>query len=113
MHANAEAISGSGADDFEQGSADTDPQADFKEKLDELGLRRVDAYVRDDREKKKASKAAEEKRKYRAQRKAEGIGQFVVEVPEDDDAKQAVYAVGRRSSTTRRTARTSAPSSCR
>jgi len=93
MHANAEAMSG--ADDFEQGSADTDPQADFKEKLDELGLRRVDAYVRDDREKKKASKAAEEKRKYRAQRKAEGIGQFVVEVPEDDDAKQAVYAVAK------------------
>jgi hypothetical protein len=95
MHANAEAISGSGADDFEQGSADTDPEADFKEKLDELGLRRVDAYVRDDREKKKVSKAAEEKRKYRAQRKAEGIGQFVVEVPEDDDAKQAVYAVAK------------------
>ena len=65
------------------------------EKLSELGLKRVDAYVRDGREKKKVSKAAEEKRKYRAQRKAEGIGQFVVEVPEDDDAKHALYAVAK------------------
>lgn len=95
IHTDAEAMFGSAADGFEQGSADTHPEADFREKLDELGLKRVDAYVRDGREKKKVSKAAEEKRKYRAQRKAEGIGQFVVEVPEDDDAKQAVYAVAK------------------
>ena len=95
IHASAEAIPGSGAENSEQGSADTHAEADFTEKLSELGLRRVDAYVRDGREKKKVSKAAEEKRKYRAQRRADGIGQFVVEVPEDDDAKRTVYAVAK------------------
>ena len=93
IHAGASATSGSGS--FEQESADPHAEADLAEKLSELGLKRVDAYVRDGREKKKVSMAAEEKRKYRAQRKAEGIGQFVVEVPEDDDAKHALYAVAK------------------
>ena len=51
------------------------------------------AYIRVAREKKKVSAAAKAKREYRARRKAEGFEQYVVEVPDKEDAKSTVYAV--------------------
>ena len=81
------------------GAQDSDAEAradaEFKDQLAKMGMRRVDAYVRDARKKGNVSQAAKDKRAYRAQRKAEGIGQYVVEVPEDEDAKRAVYAVAK------------------
>jgi hypothetical protein len=93
-HAGAKATSGNGHDTFDEGSG-SDPydESQFNEKLAEWGLEPVDAYVRVARGKKKVSKAAEEKRKYRAQRKAQGFGQYLVEVPVDEDSKRTVYAV--------------------
>ncbi|WGD50270.1 hypothetical protein QA641_32375 [Bradyrhizobium sp. CB1650] len=94
IHAGAEATSERGPDTFDRGSgSDTCDESQFEEKLAELSLKRVNAYVRDARGKKKVSKAAEDKRKYRARRKAEGFDQYVVEVPEDEAAKDTVYAV--------------------
>ena len=94
VHAGAEATSDHGPDTFDPGSGtDTCDETKFKDKLAELGLKPVKAYVRVAGEKKKLSQAAQAKREYRARRKAEGFGQYVVEVPEDDDAKQTVYAV--------------------
>lgn len=93
-HAGAKATSGNDHDTFDEGSG-SDPcdESQFNEKLAEWGLEPVDAYVRVAHGKKKVSKAAEDKRKYRAQRKAQGFGQYLVEVPTDEDAKRTVYAV--------------------
>jgi hypothetical protein len=59
-----------------------------------LPLEPTKAYIRVARGKRKeGSEATTEKRKYRANRKAAGFVQYVVEVPVDEDAKRAVYAV--------------------
>ena len=94
VHAGAKATQGPGPDTFDQGSgSDTCDEAQFKEGIAKLRLKRVNAYVRIPREKKEVSEAAKEKQEYRAKRKAQGFGQYVVEVPEDEDAKDTVYAV--------------------
>ena len=95
-YAGAKGSFGSDHDAYDQGTgSDTSDEPGLRLKLAELGLRRVEAYVRDARGEKKVSKSAEDKRKYRAQRRADGIGQYQVEVPEDEDAKRAVYAVAK------------------
>ncbi len=92
VHA-ANTTSGNSHDDFDEGS-DFDPndESQFDELLAKK-MKRINAYVRIAREEKKVSQATEDKRKYRAQRKADGFGQYVVEVPLDHDAKHTVYAV--------------------
>lgn len=91
-HAGAQTTSGNGHDTLGPGSNPCD-EAKFDEMLAEWGLEPAKAYIRVAREKKKASKATIDKRAYRAQRKSLGFGQYVVEVPDDDDAKYTVYAV--------------------
>ena len=93
-HAGAQASSGNGHDTFDEGSG-SDPcdESQFDEKVAELGLEPTKAYVRVARVKKEVSQAAIDKRKYRAQRNAQGFEQYVVEVPKDEDAKRTVYAV--------------------
>jgi hypothetical protein len=44
-------------------------------------------------ERRKSPRRPRKKRKYRAQRKAQGFGQYLVEVPVDEDSKRTVYAV--------------------
>ncbi|KGT79541.1 hypothetical protein MA20_11730 [Bradyrhizobium japonicum] len=88
-----ERSSGNCHETLEEGSgADFCNESQFDEKVAEFGLEPIKA-ARVARVKKKVSEAAEAKRKYRAQRKAEGFGQYVVEVPVDEDAKRTVYAV--------------------
>jgi len=94
VNAGVKATFERGPDTFDQGSGlDTCDESQFKEKVAELGLQKTNAYVRVARLKKKVSEMAETKRKYRAQRKKDGFGQYVVEVPEQEDAKNTVYAV--------------------
>jgi len=94
IHAGAGATSGNNRGTFEEGDgADFCSEAQFDEQVAEFGLEPTKAYVRVARAKKKVSEAAEEKRKYRAQRKADGFGQYVVEVPADEAAKRTVYEV--------------------
>lgn len=94
VHADAEEASGPGPDTFDQGAgSDACDETQFDEKVAELGLEPMKAYVRVARGKKEISEAAEAKRKYRARRKAEGFEQYVVEVPKE--AKDAVYEVAR------------------
>src|SRR3954453_11769131 len=82
VHADAEEASGPGPDTFDQGAgSDACDETQFDEKVAELGLEPIKAYVRVARGKKEISEAAEAKRKYRARRKAEGFEQYVVEVP--------------------------------
>lgn len=94
IHAGAGATSGNNRGTFEEGEGPTFcSEAQFDEQVAEFGLEPTKAYVRVVRVKKKVSEAAEEKRKYRAQRKADGFGQYVVEVPTDEAAKRTVYEV--------------------
>lgn len=91
--AGAGATSGNDHDTFGEDEGPFCSEAHFDEQVAEFGLEPTKAYVRVARVKKKVSEAAEEKRNYRAQRKAEGFGKYVVEVPVDEDAKRTVYAV--------------------
>jgi len=80
-HAGAQASSGNGHDTFDEGSG-SDPcdESQFDKMIAEWGLEPTKAYVRVARKKKKeVSEAAEVKRAYRATRKAEGFGQYVIE----------------------------------
>jgi hypothetical protein len=96
VDAGAEATSGSGPDTSGAGvGSDTCDESEFKKKVAGLGLEGVLAYVPVKRKKAKLSEAAENKRTYRAQRKAQGFGQYVVEIPEDEEAKNTVYAVAK------------------
>src|ERR1700712_2826100 len=95
MTSNADAKTTSGSADDQGSGSDACGKSLFQEKLAELNLKRVEAYVRDTSAKKKISKSTEDKRNYRAQRKAEGIAQYLVEVPEDENAKRTVYAVAK------------------
>ncbi|MGY4349106.1 SepF-like predicted cell division protein (DUF552 family) [Bradyrhizobium sp. GM7.3] len=93
-HAGAQTISGNCRDASDEGSeSDFCDESQFDEKAAELGLEPTKAYVRVARVKKEVSQAVIDKRKYRAQRKAQGFEQYVVEVPKDEDAKCTVYAV--------------------
>jgi hypothetical protein len=92
-YAGARANSGNGQDASEGSGSDSCDASCFDQKVAELGLEPTKAYVRVARVKKEVSQAAINKRKYRAQRKAEGFEQYVVEVPKDEDAKRTVYAV--------------------
>jgi len=94
VDAGAKAAFERGPETFDQGPGSNDrDESQFKEKVAELGLEPTTAYVRVARRKKQVSEAAEAKRKYRAQRKKDGFGQYVVEVPEQEEAKNTVYAV--------------------
>lgn len=94
VNAGAEANSKPGPDTVGHGPGpDTCEEAQFDEKVAKLGLERTTAYVRVVRVKKKVSDAATKKREYRAERKAKGFEQYVVEVPMDHEAKDTVYAV--------------------
>lgn len=96
IHTGAVATSESDPDTFDQGlRTGSCDQSQFSEKLAELGLKRINAYVRVARADAKISKATEDKRRYREQQKAKGIGQYPVEVPYDEDARHAVYAVAK------------------
>jgi hypothetical protein len=96
VHADAKAAQGPGPDTFDQGSgSDTCDEAQFKEGLAKLRLKRVGAYVRSDREAAKISKTTDEKRKYREKQRAKGLGQYPVELPYDEDARYTVYAVAK------------------
>lgn len=96
VHAGADATSKPGPDTVGHGpDSDTYDEAQFDEKVAELGLERTTAYVRVVRAKKKVSDAAAKKREYRAERKAKGFEQYVVEVPIDQEAKDTVYAVAK------------------
>lgn len=96
IHAGAGGTSERGPDTFDHGSGpNSHDESQFNEKLAELGLEPITAYARVARAKKKVSEAATKKREYRAQRKAEGFGQYVVEIPEDEEAKNTVYAVAK------------------
>lgn len=73
-----------------------------KDKLDELGLERVDAYVHIDRidahvhtdgVTDDVSEATKNKREQRQKKCDAGLGQYVVWVPNDKDAKKALKAV--------------------
>jgi hypothetical protein len=86
--------SGNDHDTFHESSGfDPSDESQFNEMLAKWDMEPIKAYARVARRKRKVSKVAEDKRKYRAQRKADGFGQYVVEVPVDDDAKHTVYAV--------------------
>jgi len=94
VHVGAQATSKPGPDAADDGpGSDTCDEAQFDEKVAELGLERTTAYVRVARAKRKVSDAATKKREYRAERKAKGFEQYVVEVPRDQEAKDTVYAV--------------------
>jgi len=93
-HTGAQTSSKIGRDAFDEHSgSDLGDESQFNEKVAELGLEPTKAYIRVARVKKEVSQAAIDKRKYRAQRKAQGFEQYVVEVPKDEDAKCTVYAV--------------------
>src|SRR6266702_2786974 len=73
-----------------------------KDKLDELGLERVDAYVHVDRVDAHVhadgvtddvSEATKNKRVQRQEKCDAGLGQYVVWVPNNKDAKKALKAV--------------------
>jgi hypothetical protein len=73
-----------------------------KDKLDELGLERVDAYVHIDRVDANdrsggvtddVSEATKNKREQRQKKCDVGLGQYVVWVPNDKDTKKALKAV--------------------
>lgn len=94
IHACAHKSSGNGNDTIDEHlESDHCDEAEFDEKVAEWGLEPTKAYVRVARGKKKLSQAAINKREYRAQRLEKGFGQYVVEVPIDEEAKDAVYAV--------------------
>jgi hypothetical protein len=92
--ADVQANSGNGHDTFEGSGSDSCDEGQFDEKVAEWGLQPTKAYVRVARGKKKeVSEGAKDEREYRARRKADGFGQYVVEVPVDEDGKRTVYAV--------------------
>lgn len=92
-HGGAQTTSGNGRDAFEGSGSDFFDESQFDEKVAEFGLEPTMAYVRVARVRKKVSQAAINKRRYRAERKAKGFEEYVVEVPRDEDAKSTVYAV--------------------
>jgi hypothetical protein len=85
---------GHGTPHHGQGPEDCSP-SEFKKRVEELGLRGTYAYVPTKSANAEASPATKAKRTYRAAQKAKNIGQYVVEVPEDEDAKNSVYAVAK------------------
>lgn len=96
VRADGDTDTGNGPETPHQGQASEDcSHSEFKKKIEELGLEGTYAYVRTKSIKPEPSKAAKNKRTYRAAQKAKNIGQYVVEVPEDEGAKNSVYAVAK------------------